>query len=156
MFYFAYGSNMSITRLKKRVSSAVVKSIGSISGYVLKFNKISKDGSGKGDIEFTGNHDNVAYGVVYEIDDREKGNLDKAEGLGYGYDKKNVTVSTPEGEIAAQTYYATKTDDSLKPYTWYMNHVITGAKENKLPGDYITMLEQVETIEDSTPELHDT
>ncbi|MFQ5769441.1 MAG: gamma-glutamylcyclotransferase [bacterium] len=157
MLYFAYGSNMSIKRLTKdnRIPSAVVKTAGFITGHILKFNKVSTDKSGKGHIEDTGNQDDSVHGVVYEIDEREKGNLHEAEGLGKGYNEKTVTVSTSEGEIRAVTYYATKIDDSLKPYTWYMNHVITGAKENNLPEDYITKLEQVDAIEDPNPELHD-
>ena len=34
----------------------------------------------------------LIYGVVYEIDESESA-LDRAEGLGYGYDEKTVTVS---------------------------------------------------------------
>lgn len=155
MLYFAYGSNMSVDWLKGRVPSAAVKSTGSISGHALKFNKVSKDGSGKCNIEHTGNKEDVVEGVVFEFDKAEKDALNRAEGLGYGYDEKTVTVSTNEGEIKAVTYYATKTDDSLKPYTWYMDYVINGAKENNFPADYITKLEQVDAIEDENPELHD-
>lgn len=155
MYYFAYGSNMSVDRLKKRVPSSVVKGVGSISGCVLKFNKVSKDGSGKGNIQHTGNQDDIVPGVVYAFDKAEKPKLDKAEGLGQGYDEKTVTVSTSKGKIQAVTYYATKTDNTLKPYTWYKDHVIKGAKENNLPEDYIAKLDQTDAIKDPNPKLHD-
>ena len=155
MLYFAYGSNMSIDRLKDRVPSAVVKTTGFITGHILKFNKVSH-GSGKGNIEDTGNPNDIVYGVVYELDKTEKPTLDQAEGLGGGYDEKTVTVSTNEGQIQAITYYATKTNDSLKPYDWYMNHVITGAKENNLPKEHIKDLVVVDSIEDPDPGSHDT
>jgi len=158
--YFAYGSNMLEDRLKDRVPSAVVKITGSISGHILKFNKVStdklKNQSGKGNIERTGNKEDVVHGVVFKFNDAEKPALDDAEGLDKGYAEKTVTVSTPEGEVEIVTYYATNTNNSLKPYDWYMVHVIKGAIEHNLPKDYIKRLEAVETIEDPNPELHDT
>jgi cation transport regulator ChaC len=162
MFYFAYGSNMSTARLKapKRVPFAKPKTTGTIFGHALKFNKVSKDRlgnrSGKGHIEETGNQNDLVYGVVFEITEKEKPALDRAEGLGYGYAEKTVTVTTSNGEIEAITYYGTNLDDSLKPYDWYMGHVIAGARENDLPADYIAKLEQIEATEDPNPELHDT
>jgi len=133
MLYFAYGSNMSIKRMQKRVPSAVVRCTGFVTGYVLKFNKISVDGSGKDNIESTGDENDVVYGIVYELDPSEKHLLDKAEGLGKGYDVDTVKVSTEFGEISATTYLATNKDNALKPYHWYKAIVVSGAKENNLP-----------------------
>jgi hypothetical protein len=139
MNYFAYGSNMSFDRLtaQDRLPSAKVKTIGHITGYVFKFNKISIDGSGKGNIEHTGNPNNMVYGVVYEFDKSEKSKLDNAE---KGYDEITVTVSTPKGEIKAYAYYSTNTDNTLKPTASYKKYVVDGAKENGLPKDYIKKL----------------
>jgi hypothetical protein len=54
-----------------------------------------------------------------------------------------------EGKPRTVTLYAaTKTDSSLKPYTWYKAFVVAGAKEHKLPSDYIKQLEAVEAIQD--------
>ena len=134
--------------MQKRVPSAVVKCIGFVSGYVLKFNKISVDGSGKGNIESTGDENDVVYGVVYELDPSEKHLLDKAEGLGKGYDEGTVKVSTEFGEISAITYIATNKDDSLKLYHWYKAIVVSGAIENNLPPEYLAGIEAVESVED--------
>jgi hypothetical protein len=43
-------------------------------------------------------------------------------------------------------------DSDLRPYDWYKYHVVTGAKENNLPADYVSMLEGVESILDPDKE----
>ncbi|MFC1743342.1 gamma-glutamylcyclotransferase family protein [Candidatus Riflebacteria bacterium] len=154
MKYFAYGSNLPLKRLQhpsrapsaRKITNAVLK------GYILKFHKISKDGSGKCDIHKTENDSDVVHGVVFEIDESDKRGLNRAEGLGYGYEQKTVRVFAGDKEIEAITYYATNIDSSFKPYHWYKNYVVAGAKENGLPADYIKMLESVESIEDPDSE----
>ena len=121
MFYFSYGSNMSINRLRERVSSAKFLAVAILSEHELKFHKISKkDGSGKCDALETKNPDHSVLGVVFDIAESEKLVLDQKEGLGHGYEEKFVTVTSPEGEsINVTTYYATNIDSNLKPYHWY-------------------------------------
>jgi hypothetical protein len=34
-------------------------------------------------------------------------------------------------------------DDALAPYTWYQAFVVAGARENRLPGDYVSYLENL-------------
>ena len=149
MNYFAYGSNMSLARLQKRVPSA--GKIGScvLRGHVLRFHKQGKDGSGKCDAFETRNIDDYLIGVLFRIDSRQKARLDAIEGLGYGYEEKWVSVRHQSGaQYQAATYYATRIDGALKPYSWYKNHVLVGAREATLPEDYIGGIEAVEHIED--------
>ncbi len=149
--YFAYGSNMSFKRLKKRVKSAMPKGRGVLRCHCLKFHKVSKDSSGKCDIPPATESD-VVWGRLYHIDDKEEKRLDCYEGVGYGYGKKCVTVELDSGQtVRAMTYYVkddTKKNPSLKPYTWYIKHVLVGAKEACLPPDYIKKIEEVEADED--------
>ena len=154
MLYFAYGSNISISRLTERVPSAVSLGCHSLKEHDLRFHKVSLDGSGKCDAYFTSNAADIIYGVLFKIDPTEKPALDKIEGLGYGYEVKEVTVSTMDGWlIQATTYVAIKIDQTLKPYSWYKNHFLIGAREALLPVDYIqTKMQTVETIEDKDRE----
>ena len=148
--YFAYGSNMSLKRLRERVPSAKPIARGILRCHRLEFHKKSKDKSGKCDIVLSSAVD-VVWGRVYEIDDKQKKCLDRAEGLSYGYCEKHVTVELDCGTaVRAVTYYADpkKTNPCLKPYTWYVRHVLIGAKEAHLPPDYIKCLEAVDTKED--------
>ena len=149
MYYFSYGSNMSTPRMLKRVPSAKVIALGSLNNHKLKFHKIGKDGSSKCNIFETLVSKDIVYGVVYKIRESEKANLDHAEGLGLGYEQKSVKVSIINNQsILAMTYYATKIKEELKPYHWYKEHVVRGAIENKLPSEYVTKIESVESEED--------
>ncbi len=150
MHYFAYGSNMSLSRLRERVPSAEILGCFTLNNHDLRFHKSSKDGSGKCDAFFTSDSDSVIYGVLFRIDPAEKSALDRAEGLGYGYETKEVTVTARDGtSVTAITYVATKIDKNLKPYSWYVNHVLIGAKESSLPQDYIdSRITSVEAVED--------
>ncbi|CAG9298406.1 gamma-glutamylcyclotransferase family protein [Celerinatantimonas diazotrophica] len=154
MHYFAYGSNMSLSRLRERVPSAETIGYFTLSHHDLRFHKSSKDGSGKCDAFFTADSESVMYGVLFKIDPAQKPALDRAEGLGYGYEEKEVTVTADDGTpITAITYVATKIDETLKPYSWYVNHVLIGAHEASLPQDYIDIkIRSVEVIEDSDKE----
>lgn len=150
--YFAYGSNMLTARLRERVPSATAIGIGQLVGHELCWDKRSwRDGSGKCDAEATGRPDDVVWGVVFELDPKDKPALDKAEGLGAGYMEKPVHVLTEAGPVAAVTYYATDKDASLRPYHWYKALVIAGAREHGLPPSYRSRLELVATVSDPNP-----
>lgn len=149
IFYFSYGSNMSTPRLTNRVPSARVVSIAQLRLHRLKFHKKSRDGSGKCDVEYTSNANDLVYGVVFQISASEKKELDRKEGLGNGYKEKTVSVITQNGEILETvTYYATSIDSTLKPYDWYKEHVLRGAREHGLPPGYIASIEAVNAIAD--------
>ncbi|MFW5825474.1 MAG: gamma-glutamylcyclotransferase [Marinobacter sp.] len=88
-------------------------------------------------------------GVIYEIHDEEKPDLDRHEALGFGYEQKMVQLETPRGHAHAWMYYATRLTRTLRPYHWYKQHVITGVRENGLPEDYIAGIEATESVADT-------
>jgi gamma-glutamylcyclotransferase len=91
MLYFAYGSNMCAGRLRGRVHSAVPVRVARLLNHSLRFHKRSdKDSSGKADAYFTGEPEDVVWGVVFDIDPAEKPDLDRHEGLGHGYVERLV------------------------------------------------------------------
>lgn len=148
MLYFAYGSNMSVKRLRARVPSAQFRAVAELLRHELKFHKIGQDGSAKCDAAETGEPGHVVLGVVFELNRSEKSVLDLKEGLGRGYEEKVVVVSG-EGEIMeAVMYYATRIDPLLKPFHWYKEHVLRGAGENGLPEQYVQMIVGVESVVD--------
>lgn len=149
MKYFAYGSNMSIARLQARVPSAIRIETASLKGHQLRFDMSGDDGSGKCNAFQTDNNNDIVIGALFNINSDEKGVLDKAESLGDGYAEKLVEVQTSSGVIYnAVTYYALKINPHLKPYSWYLHHVVTGAKETNLPSEYLNIIESVSCIED--------
>jgi gamma-glutamylcyclotransferase (GGCT)/AIG2-like uncharacterized protein YtfP len=149
MKYFAYGSNMSLLRLQQRVPSARRLEVVTLKNHQLRFNMSGKDGSGKCDAFATHNSDDKVIGALFEIDESEKAILDQAESLGSRYSEKLVSVQNASGEMfEALIYCAIKINSTLKPFSWYLKHVLVGAKETKLPADYLAIIESVECIED--------
>ena len=157
--YFGYGSNMLTDKLKRkdRCPSAIPIAVARTNKYTLKFHKVStKDGSGKGDMAFTGSETDELYGVVFSIDKSEESKLDRAEGLGYGYKKMEIDVEgITKGPLRVWAYYATDINSELKPYHWYKGQTVDGAKEHGLPPDYIKKIEAFESIPDPDKERVD-
>ena len=153
--YFAYGSNMSERRLKKRVCSARVIGTGVLNNHCLTFRKLSKDGSGKCTVECC--ESGKVYGVLFKIDKTQECELDKAEGAcgngGYKKVTRNIKIwdskckEYKDGK-PVKTYQATNPCQNLKPYTWYKQHVLVGAIEQRLPPCYIDYLIRVDADKD--------
>jgi len=147
---FSYGSNMSLQRLRKRVPSAVQLSIGYVEGYSLKCFKKSKDGSGKASIIPTNNKEDKVWGVIFMLEEKDKPNLDKAEGLGYGYNEIKVDVVSFDATTQCQVYIADNDylNETLVPYNWYKSYIVNGAKQYNLPSEYIETLESIKSVQD--------
>ncbi len=145
---FAYGSNMLAARMMARVPS--VRPLGSarLEGFVLSWNKRSKDGSAKCSIEETGQREDVVWGVLYALNREDKRKLDDFEGLGHGYGERMVTVLAGGKPLRVWAYYATSVDLNVRPYDWYRDLVVAGAHEHGFPPEYIESLEAVPTIKD--------
>ncbi|MCP4179085.1 MAG: gamma-glutamylcyclotransferase [bacterium] len=155
IIYFAYGSNMLHSRLQKRVPSAIPLGIAKLENYSLVWRKQSNDGSAKCDIIPGNPNDNIpdeVYGVLYEFDPTHKAALDKAEGLGFGYNEKEVKVLYKNHIVTAKTYYAIDIAEKLLPYKWYKAFVVTGAKNNNLPVEYIKLLVKQMSKQDENTE----
>jgi gamma-glutamylcyclotransferase len=151
--YFAYGSNMLTERLRapSRCPSAQAIGVGVISGCTLEFSKRSRDGSGKATIIRSGKSEEHVFGVVFEVAISQRAALDKAEGVGSGYEVMDDLLVRLQkaGEILrAATYIATDVDRTLLPYDWYLALVIAGATQQKLPDDSIAMLKEVVGVPD--------
>jgi len=153
MLYFAYGSNLSSARLRKRVPSSRLVTTGLLGGHRLAFHKIGRDGSAKCDAWHTGRIEDQTIGAVYRIDPSQKLQLDAAEGLGNGYVIKEIEVMTHSGlKLEAFLYAATATDPGRKPFHWYKEHVLRGMREHNFPARYLARVEAVEAIPDADPE----
>lgn len=153
MYYFAYGSNMSLARLRARVPSASRVGLYQLYEHELRFHKDGWDHSAKCDALFTGNRQHLVYGALFSIEPTDKPALDQAEGLGCGYEVKMVTVCNDNGQsVEAYTYFATHIDKSLQPYSWYLNHVLIGAREIQVPEWYLQQLAATPSIADPDPD----
>ncbi len=150
--YFAYGSNMSTRRLRERTPSAKPLGRGKLPEHQLVLHKIGRDGSAKCDIQETGRAHDIVWGVLFEISTNEGHLLDRAEGLGCGYEYKTVRVKSDERIVTAGAYYATHIDASLRPFDWYLNFVLKGAEEHGLPSSYLNSLKSWSMVIDPDSE----
>lgn len=67
-----------------------------------------------------------------------------------GYEESWVNVRLDDDSIvSALTYLATKKDATLRPYTWYVKHVLVGAKDFSFPDSYVAEIQAVEAVRDS-------
>ena len=151
--YFAYGSNMSARRLQARAPSAELIGRAEVMGFRLTFDKFSRrDGSGKADCEKTRDPTDQVLGGLYRVNAADRDALDAAEGAGFGYEATDIVVQSRDGPRRALTYLATDKRPGLTPYTWYLRHVVEGARELGLPMDYVTQIERVPALSDPNPE----
>lgn len=152
--YFAYGSNLSVPRLRARTPSAEPIGAATLPGFRLVFDKWSRDGSAKADCERTGAPSSVVHGGLFRIDAADRPALDRAEGLGHGYDACEVALETERGTVTAWTYVATDKRPGLLPYSWYLQHVLVGAKTFRLPQRYIASIASLPSVDDPDAARH--
>lgn len=149
MLYFAYGSNMSTPRLRRRVASATPLGVARVEGWELVFGKRSVDGSAK--CTLLPNAGEVVHGVLFEIDGRDKQALDEAEGP--GYDQCRIMAAS-NGALLESFSYVVKHgwfERALRPYTWYLDLVLAGAREHGLPEEFVGGFLAVEGVPDPDP-----
>jgi cation transport regulator ChaC len=154
MLYFAYGSNMATARLQRRLSCIERIGVAVLPGHQLRFQVAStKDGSAKCDAHCTGVSSDHVLGVLFRLDPRAREILDHYEGVGVEYRAADVAVREPSGrEVQALIYLGTNLNPGLRPYPWYLEHVLRGALENGLPDDYVNAIRAVVTIDDPDPQ----
>ena len=119
-----------------------------LDGHQLVWHKVGKDGSAKCDIVEDLSNSAAVWGVLYEIDPNQRSSLDQVEGLGVGYDEKQVEVDCSGELYGCLTYQAIQTDDSIWPFGWYKALVVAGARQNSLPPSYVSLLQTAETVAD--------
>jgi hypothetical protein len=142
---------MSLQRLQARVPAARPLGAAILPGHSLRFHKAGRDGSAKCDAFHTADLADAIHGVLFHIDPAGKSILDRVEGLGAGYDEKQVTLACGRNAV---TYVATHIDDELLPFHWYKQHVLVGAREAQLPPDYIATIDLHPAIADPDAARH--
>ncbi|MGZ5451667.1 MAG: gamma-glutamylcyclotransferase family protein [Thermoanaerobaculia bacterium] len=128
---------------------ASFRGVARLHGHALKFHKRSVDGSAK--CNFVAAPGGVVIGAIFEVPSDEKQELDRAEGLGDGYEEQEVKVVAEDGEerrVVAYVATSAHMDGRLQPYTWYREYVIRGARAHGFPSVYIEAIAAVAAIPD--------
>jgi len=148
---FAYGSNLCLQRIGQRVSHVEVAGVAILSRHVLRFHKRGRDGSGKADAYRTDRAADTVHGVVYSLTASDKLVLDRIEGVGAGYESREVEVAMAVGGDARVWIYQADPrwiDARLKPFSWYRDYVVMGARQHALNADYVAGIAAIEADED--------
>lgn len=138
--YFAYGSNMSTTRIEKRLGPVKRRGIAQLPDYAIAFDKASTDGSGKTNL--VTKKSSEAWGVVFELTPEQ---MNKLKDLEKGYVTKSITVSVGGESVDVTTFIAAKRERQLRPTKPYLDYLLEGAREHGLPAKYVRRLERVKT-----------
>lgn len=155
LYYFAYGANMNASQMHARCSAPKVIAIARLAGCRVGFFGHSKiwDGARETVVSEPG-HD--VWGVVYEIGNPELERLDawqdvRMDGTG-SYFHYPARVRGLDGLTYTVLFY--KKDilgEPKKPSKPYLDFIIAGAEEKRLPAEYIRELRAVEAGPASYP-----
>ena len=135
------------SRLRDRLGPC--KRLGAVylTGYTLRFHKKGMDGSGKCNVSHTGDTDDRVWGALDCLTDEQFKELDRIEGRGYC--RVPVRVTFGERKVEANLYVAKSeaVNHDLRPISRYKRYVLEGARELRLPSDYIAdYIESVPSI----------
>jgi len=141
VWYFAYGSNMNRAQMQARAGEILEEQPGRLENYELLFNKKARGGSATANIHPAPGK--TVHGVLYKIHETAFRSLDRYEGVPEHYRRIEVTVTAGSGsKFAAQAYIATKVEKGLRPAPHYLQGILQGADEHRLPADYIAEIKQ--------------
>lgn len=137
--YFAYGSNMSRAQITSRVGQPVEGHAARLDNYELVFNKKVRGGSAGANVRPASGK--TVHGVLYRMTDAALRSLDRFEGVPEHYRRIEVNVTSSDGsKIPAQVYIASKVEKGLRPAPHYLQTIVQGAEDHKLPAEYIAQL----------------
>jgi len=144
MLIFSYGSNLCRERLADRVPAAEYVATGYVARRALRLHKFGADGY------WTGRAADRVWGAVYRVPISEKAALDRHEFLGTGYDDHAAVVYTGGRLLAARLYAARREAiaPGLLPFLWYRELIIRGARQHRLPAEYIARLRRLPATRD--------
>jgi len=148
MLYFAYGSNMDEQRVKAANRCPNARFI--FTAILPEHRLVFTHGGGVGycAADAVPNPASSVWGVVYDITDSDRQQLDAREGVAIpAYRPKEVLVH-PHGDLEQRvmvlTYGARDAAETVGPPSrQYLEHLLRGARRWGLPADYIAQLEQI-------------
>lgn len=144
-YYFAYGSNMNAERVDERGIGFDEVLGGRLSGFGLRFQKISRDHQGAGHANIVYSRTEVVEGVMFRlVDEAQIVKMDPFERAPVNYSREVVTIATHRGDVTAWTYFANSAviAPDLKPPRWYLDHLLAGGEH--LSAEYLARLEAIQ------------
>ena len=138
VWYFAYGSNLSIDRMKSRTGPIRDAKRARLSRYQLVFNKRAEGVGAYANI--VPNSDTKVWGVTYLCDQEAIEKLDLCEGVDGGhYVHEWLPLTWDDGATLNALAYNAGEEyicEGEEPTPEYVAHIIKGAEEHGLPEEY--------------------
>ena len=129
IIYFAYGANLDRNGMDIRCPGNKPLCRAVLKNYRLIFRSFA-------DIEEAVNHN--VHGALYEITKEHLRSLDRFEGYPKLYIRKTVPVITEDGrEVQAVVYQMTDRNHYSSPHRGYLNTILAGCQQWRLPEEYI-------------------
>ncbi|XP_026758950.1 gamma-glutamylcyclotransferase-like [Galleria mellonella] len=162
--YFAYGSNLLKKRIHINNPSAQFLGVGRLDDHQLDFIKYSNHWKGTSAtiVPTTGTS---VWGAIWRIQNKDMPALDRQEGVDTNwYFPKTVNIFTSNGKtVECRTYQQTinpppRSDNEdipsdRRPSITYLECIINGAVECKLPEDYLKKLKKIPHNGQEAPEM---
>jgi len=141
VWYFAYGSNLSMPQMLARVGEWETSQKALLKGWKLVFNVNSRRrwGEGAANIIETKDVKDVVYGAVYKIKKEKLCVLTTYENVV----PKDVTVESNCEGVPAKTYVFRKDRKASKPPQAYLQTIIEGLKQHGYEEDVINKIRKI-------------
>src|SRR4029453_13165375 len=150
LWYFAYGSNLNLaTFTGRRRMRPLQMRWGWLNGYRLCFDIPVGPGE-RGVANICAEAGARICGVLYQLTNDAAGRLDRTEGVEQGVYRRIPVTVTVDGDqrIEAFAYQSTLTMDGRRPSARYIGLLLEGAREHRLPDEYVRYLESIELAVD--------
>ena len=145
--YFAYGSNLRHSQMKKRCPHSVFIGQGYIENWQLAFGGVSMRWGG-GTATILPSTGSKVYGAVYGLDKHCVKKLDRFETVSLHFYHHRILECRLVNGIEVLTYTYIKNIDKMRPRNpshKYLTQIIKGAEESFLPKRYVKHLKVIET-----------
>jgi gamma-glutamylcyclotransferase (GGCT)/AIG2-like uncharacterized protein YtfP len=136
MFYFAYGSNMNHAQMKERCPGGRFLKPVVLEGHRFVYDGFSMARQGA-TANIVKSHLDSVRGALFEITEKDRLVLDSYEGYPREYDRKVVEVKDAQGSACAAMTYFRPGRALGKPHPDYEKAILFGARDCRLPDDYI-------------------
>lgn len=148
-YYFAYGSNMNLAQMKQRCSASKVLGIACLPGHKVEFYGYSVIWDGAQETVVSDPKSEV-WGVLYELQASDWDALDvhqdaRFNGTGAYFHYPVKVINMKQETIDALIYKKDILKEAKPPSAEYLDFIVQGAKEQDLPVEYITLLQNKET-----------
>jgi len=156
MLYFAYAAELGPEQMKSRAPRSSVVGLAELRDHRIAFTQFSQDwGGGVASVQAA--HGESVWGVLFEVTDADLASLDTHENFREpgnqhnSYEREHVWVElvrADDGSLPRRLrawIYVGKAWNPTAPSTRYRDAIVRGAKQHRLPDDYVERLSAVAT-----------